>query len=107
MLHSRLKHIAATLDEELDVAIRNTAEAIASGAQSRVPVDTGALRDSIHVDKVGDGSYAVIAGSSKVFYGHLVEHGTVKTPAHPFLIPAAEAERDSVDELARAAFRDL
>ena len=107
MLHSRLKHIAATLDEQLDVAIRNTAEAIASGAQSRVPVDSGALRDSIHVDKVGDGSYAVIAGNTKAFYGHIIEHGSVRTPPRPFLVPAAEAERDNVDNRAHDALRDL
>lgn len=107
MLRSRLDTIAASLDEEIDLAMRLAAEAIEAGAKSRVPVDSGDLRDSIHVVKQDEGSYSVIAGDSKVFYGHLVESGTTKTPPRPFLIPAAEAERDNIDSLVRRAFGDL
>lgn len=83
------------------------AQAIAAGAKSRAPVDSGDLRDSIHVEHVDEGVYAVVAGDSDVFYGHMVENGTVRTPAHPFLVPAAEAEKDNLDELVRRAYGDL
>lgn len=107
MLRSRLDAIARTLDEEIDSGIRNAAEQIAADAKGRVPVDSGALRNAIHVDRHGDGDYSVVAGDSTAFYGHIVEHGGVNTPARPFLIPAAEATRDNIDELVRAALKDI
>lgn len=87
--------------------MRLVAEAIDAGAKGRAPVATGALRDAIHTEKRAEGSYAVVAGDSKVFYGHLVEHGTTKAPAHPFLIPAAEAERNNIPEIVRHSLEDL
>lgn len=107
MLRSRLTKIARSLDEELDLPMRLVAEAIEAGAKGRAPVNTGALRDAIHVEKRGEGSYSVVAGDSDVFYGHLVEHGTTKAPAHPFLIPAAEAERNHIPEIVRHSLEDL
>lgn len=86
--------------------MRLAAEAIEVGAKSRVPVDSGDLRNSIHTERIDDG-YAVVAGDSDVFYGHIVEHGSTRTAPRPFLIPAAEAVRDNLDDLVRAAFRDL
>lgn len=107
MLRSRFGTIARTLDEQIDPAIRNVAEQVAADAKGRVPVDSGALRNAIHVDRHGDGAYSVVAGNTEAFYGHIVEHGGVNAPARPFLIPAAEATRDNVDELVRAALADL
>lgn len=107
MLRSRLDSIARSLPDEVDSAIRLSAEAIEAGAKSRVPVDTGDLRDAIHTEKLEDGSYRVVAGNGDVFWGNFVEHGTTRTPAHPFLLPAAEAERDNIDGLVRRALSDL
>lgn len=104
---SRLPLIISRLDEQIDEAARLTANAIASDAKSRVPVAGGSLRDSIHVDKEGEGSYYVVAGDSDVFYGHLVENGTTKMPPRPFLVPAAEAEKQHIDENGRRALSDL
>jgi HK97 gp10 family phage protein len=107
MLRSRLNTIASHLDEELDSAMRIVAERIAQGAQDRVPVASGQLRDAIHVEKEEDAVYRVVAGDSDVFYGHLVEHGAVNQGPRPFLTPAAESVRDNIDELVRAALRDI
>lgn len=106
MLKSRLPQIARSLDEQITPALRIAAEAIEAGAKDRVPVASGDLRNAIHTEKIDDG-YRVVAGDSDVFYGHLVEHGTTRTPPRPFLLPAAEAVRDNVDDLIRAALRDL
>jgi len=93
---SRIPQIALSLDERIDGALRIGAEGIASAAKSRAPVASGALRDSIHVDRIDEGAYAVIAGDDDVFYGHIVEGGGANTAPQPFLIPALEAERDNV-----------
>jgi hypothetical protein len=111
MLRSRLANIAKTLDEEIDPGIRNAAEEVARGAKSRVPKDTYALHDAIHVEKVGPGQYAVVAGDGKdVYYGHIVEGGSAAPgapPARPFLMPAYEAMRVHIDDLVRAALKDI
>lgn len=94
-LESRLPEIIAELPHEVGDALKEGADAIAEGAQERVPIETGALRDAIHVEET-DGGYLVVAGDNDAFYGHIVEHGSVNTPPRPFLIPAYEAEHESL-----------
>lgn len=104
---TRIPAITATLDERIEVALKAGAEQIEQDAKSRAPVDSGRLRDSIHADRTGNLEYSVIAGGDGVFYGHLVEFGTSKTPARPFLIPAGEAKRESVVASVMAVLRSL
>lgn len=106
MLRSRLDTIALSLDEEIKPALRVAAEMIEDGAKARVPVDSGALKDSIRTDARDDG-YAVLVGDSDTFYAWMVEAGTVRTPARPFLLPAVEAVRADLDNLIRNALKDL
>jgi HK97 gp10 family phage protein len=104
--YNRIPQIVATLNPKLSAALRVGAEGIARDAQARVHVDSGALRDSIHVEDADNGFY-VIAGNDDVFYGIFEEFGTTHSPAHPFLIPATEAGRDNVVGLVAAALRSL
>jgi HK97 gp10 family phage protein len=106
MLKSRLPEIAVTLEPRVIAAVRAGAEAVEAEAKTRVPVASGALRDAIHTDLDGDDVY-VVAGTDDVFYGHLVEHGTSRVPARPFLVPALEARRDSILNGVRAALQGL
>lgn len=105
---SRLPRIAAKLPVEMDAVARSGADLVARAAKDRVPVRTGKLRDAIHVEP-GEipGSYYVIAGDTEAFYGHLVEHGGVRTPAHPFLVPAAEESLSQVLGIATGVLRNL
>lgn len=105
-LTSRIPLIIAELDEKLIEGVEEIAEQIAEGARERVPVDSGALRDAIHVDVDGM-EVSVVAGDDDAFYGHIVEHGGVHTPAHPFLIPAYEAERPNLEEVVGKHLEDL
>lgn len=59
-------------------------------AVRRCPVDTGRLRQSIGLKKIGDGHYRV---GTNVVYAPFVEFGTRRTRAQPFLRPALEAVR--------------
>ena len=106
MFQSRIPQITAELLPRLEAATGAGAELIAERAKQRVPVNTGALRDAIHVEP-DDGGFAVIAGDTEAFYGHIIEHGGVRQPAHPFLIPAAEESREEVISLVAAALRSL
>ncbi len=106
MLKSRIPQIILQLPESMDDATEEIANAIADAAKERVPVDTGALRDAIHVEGVEHG-HAVVAGDNKAFYGHIVERGSVHAPPHPFLVPAAEAEKAGALKLAAEKLQDL
>ncbi len=106
-LIDRLPLVAAELSASLDVAARTIAESIADRAKAAAPVETGRLRDSIHVERVGRGKYAVVAGDHDVFYGHLVEFGAVSSPAQPFLVPAVEATEAEAEAVAQRALVGL
>lgn len=97
-LKSRIPAIIADLDPKMREGVEALAERIVEGAQERVPVDTGTLRDAIHVE-TDDATIRVVAGNDDAFYGHIVEHGGVRTPARPFLIPAYEAERQKLTDI--------
>lgn len=66
------------------------AQEVRTEAVQNCPVDTGRLRGSIGVQKVGDGHYRV---GSNVFYAPLVEFGTRFNRAQPFMRPALEKVR--------------
>ena len=105
-LESRIPQIALDLHPAVQYAIEAGGELVAEAARGRVPVLTGRLRDSIHVDSQDEGVY-VIAGDNKVFYGMLVEHGTRYAPAHPFLLPALEENRAEIERLAAKAVKEV
>jgi len=71
------------------------AEAIVAKAKEKVPVRTGALKESIRVEHGESGSAVlgsahVVAGGEKVVYATYVEMGTRKMAAQPYLRPSAE-----------------
>ena len=79
------------------------------GGQPHVPsapgepphIDTGALVNSIRVDKVKDALYDVQDG---VEYGIHLELGTAHMAERPWLTPAFEAERKAFEEAMRKLF---
>lgn len=83
---SRLRRVLRGSPAAIDRGAKAYAEAVRDLAEQLAPVDTGALRESIHVEP-GDrqGSYQVVAG---VPYAVHVEFGTAHAPAQPFLTPA-------------------
>jgi HK97 gp10 family phage protein len=106
ILVSRIPQIIVQLEPSVKEALLESAEAIASGAKDRVPVDSGSLRDAIHVEEI-TGGFSIVAGDDDTFYGHIVENGSVRVPPRPFLIPAFEAERENLLERVSEALEDL
>ena len=80
------------------------AKLIRKAARNLVPVDTGALKRSIRVRQVSQkiqikllgaptriprsASQTLAGNRAGAFHGHLVEYGTIKSRAQPFLEPA-------------------
>lgn len=91
--------------EEVERAARN----IERDAKARVPVDTGTLRRSIHVEAPSQLSRVVGPNTP---YARRIEYGfngadargrVYHQPGRPYLIPAAEAERPRfVERMKRA-----
>lgn len=68
--------------------LRDAAEEIEFLAKDIVPVDTGALRASIHVVVFDELSLQVRADAH---YAAFVEYGTSRMAAQPYMTPAVEA----------------
>ncbi len=89
-------------------AVRQTTKGIAAGAQKRAPRDTNHLADeSISIERIDEHTAFVLvqtADDTHEEYSRHVELGTVKAAAQPFLIPAAEAERQPFVRRVRTAY---
>jgi HK97 gp10 family phage protein len=82
-----LDKMISSLNINTDQAISSIAFQVEGEAKLLSPVKTGALKNSIHTEKVEENTYIVGDG---VEYGIYQELGTCKMAARPFLIPALE-----------------
>lgn len=96
---SRIPSILRSAERRVKAANRNAAENIAQAAEARVPRDSGDTARSIDTSPVDDGHEVTVD-----FPAHLLEFGTVKMGARPFLTPAAEAEREAHQRAVRKAW---
>jgi len=83
-----LDRMARDLNRNTDRVIATIAHQVEAEAKQLAPVDTGALKSSIHTGRVGVAHYVVADG---VEYGIYQELGTSRMAAHPFVIPAVES----------------
>lgn len=74
-------------DDDFQDGMQEVAEAALEDAQMHVPVDTGELRDSLHIEDGDDGAKMVVAETDHWLY---VEFGTSVMEATPFLRPAID-----------------
>lgn len=95
----------------LERAFSRSATAIRAGAQSRVPVVTGALRDSIAIAGKEVSWRVGIEGRGRTgtpsAYGPVIEYGDSHRPARPFMRPAAQGEEAAIGGRIDAVARDL
>ena len=82
-----LDNIMRDLDINTDEAVQSVAYDVEGDAKIKAPVDTGALKNSIHTEKQKSKLYWVADG---VNYGVYQELGTYKMAAQPFMGPAVE-----------------
>jgi HK97 gp10 family phage protein len=101
---TRLDRIIAQLPAKADQTVRAGAEAVQGKAATLAPVDTGALKNSIHTSKQGNLMYEVADG---VEYGYFQEMGTSRMAAHPFMVPAVEWVRPQYNASWRNLFEAL
>ena len=96
------KAVDAEAPKEIKAILNSAAEIVVKGAQRRVPVKTGALRNSI---KVGSSATKaqVKSGSKRVPYAGFVDFGgNRKRGSRPyvragrFVLPAYEAQKQNI-----------
>ena len=96
-----LDKFAQMTDVNVGQALKAAAFQVEGLAKGLAPVDTGALKNSIHTTKIDELEYRV---GDAVEYGIYQELGTHKMAAHPFLIPAL---RKAVQQIYAAVEREF
>jgi len=104
-LEDKLSNLDAKLTNALAEALDEISEKIRDDAKSFAPVDTGALRKSIHVERKGKLEVSIVAGDGGVInprtgrevdYAGYVEFGTSRASPQPYMQPALEKNRDEI-----------
>ena len=100
----------------LETAMRESADRIVAGAKLRVPVDEGDVQASIRHHGVKEGKrgglyVAITAGDKSTEadsyqVARLLEFGTQKMVAQPFLLPSFRANRRRAKSAMQRAIRD-
>jgi len=98
-----LSDISPRVRRVLATELQDAAEEIQYLAQELVPVKTGYLKSTIHVQTFDELSLQVRADAE---YAAFVEYGTDKQAAQPFLTPAVEAIFPGLERKIAAAIRE-
>ena len=104
MLKIRRQGIAQ-LENQIADGLEAVGDRVIQEAQSRVPVDTGALKASLHVDKSHSREWnrkAAVFVATATGDGFFVHEGTSDTPAQPFLSQALDAVRGQIPGIIRS-----
>jgi len=81
--------------ENLRSAVKSNATSLRKAIQGRARVDSGNLKASISAKYDKDGLGADVGPTRpKGSHAHLLEFGTVKMAARPFIVPSVEETRD-------------
>lgn len=109
---TRLRAIATDSHDAAYVGAQAAAQVFYDEAKVRVPVASGKLRDAIYQVQSKDNStdkkavYHISWNARKAPHGHLVEYGTSRAAAHPFIRPAYEARKKEAIAAAKLAFAE-
>jgi len=97
-----LKEFESTVSDQLSDFLETTGQIVVEEMQSTVPVDTGALQDSIGYNVSGDD----LTFEATEDYAGDVEYGTSKMAAQPYFFPAIDRNLGSsglIDEFGKDA----
>jgi len=87
---SRIMARLEDLTQAAQQAVGHAAEEAAGAARELAPVDSGELRRSISVRQISPLETAVVAAAP---HAAMVEFGTSRSAAQPFMLPAAQMQR--------------
>jgi HK97 gp10 family phage protein len=96
VLVSKLAALEKAMDTGAKRGVAEQADRAATDAESMVPVDSGALAGTIRTEQ-SEMSASVVAGDDSIDYPGYVEFGTSRTPAQPFMRPAADRQGNEAE----------
>lgn len=99
---AKLSQLISELPGRAEAIVKGGAEAVQGRAAALAPVDTGALKNSIHTEGRGGLVYWVADG---VEYGIYQELGTSRMRAQPFMVPGAEWVRPQYTKMWKDLFK--
>lgn len=102
-----LKQLGENTVKAARAALTKSADSVVAEAKSRVPVKTGALRDSIQSEKVNSDKFRITANAKSkkgVAYGRILEYSPKSSKA--FMKPALDAKKSEVRENIVKAVRE-
>ena len=99
-----LREMGEHVAEAARRALKVGAYRVAADAKSRCPVDTGKLRDSIHVDQSRSGNRFVVLADAENDGYHYAKHVEYDPQINkPYMYPALDANKQQIYEDARNA----
>ncbi|MCR4340771.1 MAG: HK97 gp10 family phage protein [Gemmatimonadaceae bacterium] len=98
IVRSRVPQVIAKVHASAAIAVAKAALDVEAQAKNRAPVDTGFLKNSIHASKEQETVWRV---DSPADYSLYVELGTRRMAPQPYLIPALEFVRPSLEAALR------
>lgn len=96
----------AIAKKALEAGVKGAANAMRKEIRQDAPVDSGSLKKNIQITKNKHDKTGVsfmVAPRRKVFYARMVEFGTSKMPAKPFIRPAFERSKEHIIQAMRRA----
>jgi len=108
MLARKFLDAANKLVDEIDAAVEAGADLVQDMAITLVPVRTGLLKSTIHVEPTGQMmERRVRAGGGEAPYAPYVEFGTRRMGAQPYMRPSLDARKAEIVNLIGKAVLNL
>lgn len=84
-----MQQMEHNVEKDKEKALEAGAKVMQEGAQSLVRVRTGNLKDHIEISDVENGEIEIyVDNQGRAYYGYMIEFGTSKMQAIPFMGPA-------------------
>lgn len=112
-LNEILGNVAAVMDGVTGRAVKETylkaGLVLRDNARRLAPRRTGTLRLSIFAARGDENKPNVLVGADHriAYYAHMVEYGTVRQPARPFLRPAISASAPEMKRIIETGLRQI
>lgn len=102
-LMAKLNAMGGNVLDALGKAVKQTTEVAKSDAQNNAPVDTGMLVQSLTHGTDVERTETSVTGTvgTSAYYAEYQEFGTVNMAAHPYMMPALNANKSTFEYLAR------